>query len=93
MKYIKTYEESFERSLELSQPEYYINAPNYYTQEQKDEFKFWYNKIKPALDNNNELLALNILLDWNKECLQKFDMYSLVMNYSKVQKDIYKYNL
>lgn len=66
-----------------SKPEYYLNSDTYYNPEQKEKFKFWYHKIKPFLDKNDEYGALEILIDWDEECLPKFDIYSMVRQYFK----------
>lgn len=98
MRYIKLYNSiSFDNSLERSEPEFYIDV---YTTEEQKRFMYWYNKIKPHLDNYDKYGAGEILSD--VEELMKFDLYSLVHNYFKrpdviknvqLKKDTKNYNL
>jgi hypothetical protein len=48
---------------------------------------YWYNKILPFLENNDENSVLEVLLDWDEETLAKFDMYSMVRKYFKSKGD------
>jgi hypothetical protein len=46
-------------------------------------FMYWYDKIKPFLDKNDEYGANDVLIDWNEETLAKFDLYTLIKKYFK----------
>jgi hypothetical protein len=53
------------------------------SEEIKEKFMYWYNLIKPYLDENDEYGALKILINWDEECIAKFEIYSLVRHYFK----------
>jgi hypothetical protein len=60
---------------------------NYNGKQYKELFMYWYNKILPFLENNDENSVLEVLLDWDEETLAKFDMYSMVRKYFKSKGD------
>lgn len=62
----------------------YTDEDKVYTgEEYRNLFMFWYNKIKPFLNKNDERGVLRVLISWEEETVAKFDMYSMVRKYFK----------
>lgn len=61
------------------------NRKSYNAKEFRQLFFYWFNKIKPFLDNNDKRGAIEILLNWEGESLAKYDLYSLLYNYFKLK--------
>lgn len=77
-------DETFTGITRIKRGEYQDNA--YTGEEYRELFMYWYNRIKPYLDDNDEHGVLEELLEWDEETLAKMDMYNLVRNYFKNNK-------
>jgi len=88
MKHIKTYERVIER--DETTPEYYLQL---YTDKQKETFIYWYDIIKPCLDDYNIICAKKKLVKWTTSGITRHDMYSLLMKHEEIIDEMIKHDI